>query len=609
MRGPLASYLSHKMQRTVTINGDLSVRLGWQPWIEVADLSVANAAWSDLPTMFHVDRLGLRLELLSVFGRLRFPEVAMTAPRLVIETGRQGEKNWIVGDDAPPALPLFGQLRVEDGTVRYRNPTLRSDVSAHVMTLPAQGETGGALAFAGTGTFRGEKFRIAGKGEDLGALRRVAAPYPLTFNARAADTEIWFDGVVVPNDPENVRGFLKVAGQDMSQLYPLLPAAIPWTPPFRLSGNLAHANGRWTFLEVTGKVGQSDLAGSLSVDGAAPRHKVVADLQSRSLDYRDLGGFLGIPPGKEGARANSASQTRATARRLLSQRVFSDEPYKLARLREFDADVRLRGKSVRVDDVPLDSVDLHVIVDHGVLRLDPVKIGIADGQLVATGLIDANAAIATLDAKIEARNLDLQRIFPELASPRGKSGRVGGSLKVRSAGNNVAKMAAAANGEGALIMAGGEASTLALVLTNLDLAGAVPLVLGGDRTAALHCAASSFAVDNGTVTPRLLVIDTSAVRIDGDGSIDLDAERYNLRLQAKSKKFSIFALRGPIAIGGTLKHPTVGPAVAPIAVRVGIAAGLAAVAPPLALLPFIDPGGAKDVNCAALLAGKGAGTS
>jgi uncharacterized protein involved in outer membrane biogenesis len=152
-------------------------------------------------------------------------------------------------------------------------------------------------------------------------------------------------------------------------------------------------------------------------------------------------------------------------------------------------------------------------------------------------------------------------------------------------------------------MSGGEASTLALLLTNLDLAGAVPLILGGDKTAALYCAATSFAVERGKVDPRFLVVDTSAVRIDGDGLVDLDTERLDLVLKSKSKKFSIFALRGPIVIGGTLRQPTAGPSVGPIAARVGVAAGLAAVAPPLALLPFIDPGGAPDADCRGLLNG------
>ncbi len=53
---------------------------------------------------------------------------------------------------------------------------------------------------------------------------------------------------------------------------------------------------------------------------------------------------------------------------------------------------------------------------------------------------------------------------------------------VKSQGNTLAAMAASANGEAAMVMRGGEASTLALVLTNLDLARAAALLLGGDET-------------------------------------------------------------------------------------------------------------------------------
>jgi hypothetical protein len=72
-------------------------------------------------------------------------------------------------------------------------------------------------------------------------------------------------------------------------------------------------------------------------------------------------------------------------------------------------------------------------------------------------------------------------------------------------------------------------------------------------------------------------------------------------LKGKSKKFSVFALRGPIQISGTFRNPKVSPVVAPVAARIAVAAGLAAVAPPLALLPFIDLGGAEDVNCKTVL--------
>jgi hypothetical protein len=270
--------------------------------------------------------------------------------------------------------------------------------------------------------------------------------------------------------------------------------------------------------------------------------------------------------------------------------VFSDDRFELDRLREYDAHFRFRGKALRVDDVPMDNVEMNIVVDRGVLRYDPVKVGIADGTVTLVGTLDSNGKAPRLDMRLEGRNLDLARIYPELASPRGRAGRFGGFVKVKAQGSSIAGMMKGADGEGALIMSGGEASSIALLLTNLDLAGVVPLVVAGDRTAALYCAVSAFAIGDGLVRPRLLVVDTSRVRIDGEGTIDLANEKYALVLKAKSKQFSIFALRGPIVIGGSLRDPTVAPSVAPIVARVGVAAGLAAVSPPLAILPFIDLG-------------------
>jgi uncharacterized protein involved in outer membrane biogenesis len=598
LRGPLESYLSAQTGRTVRIHGDLSVKFAWHPWVDIGAISVANADWSDLPIMFYVDHVGMRVAPLSFFTRLHIPELRLDSPRLILEKSKEGHRNWVTSDE-PIVLPLVGQVWVADGWTRYRDPRVRADIAVHHLTQAQQGNPD-ALAFAGFGMLNGQRFRIAGQGEGLGALREVAQPFDLTFHMKSGATDAWFDGTVVPNDPENVRGFLKVAGPDMAQLYPLLPTAIPWTPPYRVAGRLAHHPGRWVVTELSGKMGQSDMAGTVTIETDRPRQKVVADLSSQRLDYRDLGGLIGLPPGK----TNSVQQDPKAA--AVGDRVLSPLPFKLDRLREYDAELHFRGKSIRVDRVPMDNVDLRLVIDNGVLRYDPVKLGIASGQLTVTGTLDANKEMPHLDARLEGRNLDLARIFPELASPRGRAGRFGGYLKVRGSGDSVARIAANAHGEGALVMSGGEASALALLLTNLDLAGAVPLILAGDKTAALHCAVTSYAIEDGTVKPHLLVVDTSAVRIDGDGTIDLDNEVPAITLRAKSKKFSIFALRGPIVIGGTLKHPTVGPTVAPIAARVGVAAGLASVSPPLAILPFIDPGGAPDVDCRGLLNGKAA---
>jgi uncharacterized protein involved in outer membrane biogenesis len=196
----------------------------------------------------------------------------------------------------------------------------------------------------------------------------------------------------------------------------------------------------------------------------------------------------------------------------------------------------------------------------------------------------------------------LKQLLPKLTPPNGSAGKVGGRIRAAGVGNSVADMLATSNGEVALVSRGGDASELAIVLTNLDLAHAATLLLTGDRNAPIHCVVADFEATNGRLAVRSLVMDTTAEKIVGEGTVDLANERYALTLEAKSKKASLLALRGPIVVEGTFKSPKVHPATLPVAARVGTSVALGTLLTPLAaLLPLVDVGGGADANCGALI--------
>ena len=518
LREPIANYYSEQTGRKVVIAGDLTVKLAWHPWIDVRGIAISNAPWSDEPVMASVERLGLRVEPLSWFTRLRIPEMEIQGPRAILERNVDGVGNWVMGDTGE--FPLIGRVSVGDARLRYRDPDpqLRLDVSGLALTATdRQGRE--SLVFSGDGSLRGGRFTIAGRAKGWarcvsptrpsrscsprrpvprkrGSTGKSCPRPPRTCAASSRSRDrTWRSSIRCCRRPCRGRRPTRSRGRDPS------PGPLEGHGPFR-QGGPQRREGRVEILTDT------------------PRRKLLADIASNRLDYRDLGGFVGLPPGASAA-ARSPEQKAEAAKLARQDRVFSDDRFELDRLREYDAHFRFLGKAVRVDDVPMDNVEMNIVLEQGVLRYDPVKVGIASGTVTLVGTLDANGKPPRLDARLEGRNLDLARIYPELASPRGRTGRFGGFVKVKAQGSSIAGMARTADGEGALLMSGGEASSLALLLTNLDLAGVVPLVIAGDRTAALYCAVSAFAIGDGLVRPRLLVIDTSRVRIDGEGSIDL----------------------------------------------------------------------------------------
>lgn len=610
LRGPIASYAGHRLQRAVTIDGALRVDLGFPTRVEVDDVSIANAPWSEIQPMAHAKRIVLTFDFRSLL-RVTPDTVQLNEPRVVLEKSANGEANWHFGVAASGEPPAFGSISVDNGTVRYRDPTLRGDITVALQSVQPTPDTS-ELRFTGHGVLRGEPFTLDGHGRGFSALRKVNDPYQLALDLQAGPTRIAFDGTIVPAAPENLRGALDLRGPDLSELYPIIPSPLPWTPPYRLAGDLTHENQQWSFQRIHGTVGKSDLAGDFRIDLSRPRALTTADLSSRKFDYKDLGGLVGVPPGESGDKARTPAQRNELRKRATTGRVLPDQPLDLAKLRNHDVDLRFRGKSVSWGRLPLDDLVAHMVLKDGVLAFEPLDFGIADGHVVSRVTLDASKKVPTAKGEIEVRRVELKRIFPQLASPRGSAGRFGGRAQFSASGNSVADLFGSADGEGAIAMRGGEMSTLQLVLTNLDLATAASLLMrGGDEKADIRCAIAAVHATRGVLVPDIMVIDTSAELIHGGGSVDFRNEKYDLELKADSKKPSLVALRGPVLIGGTFKAPTVHPAVGQAVARIGAAVGLGILAPPLALLPLIDLGDAPDADCRALYqnAGIASGTS
>jgi hypothetical protein len=114
--------------------------------------------------------------------------------------------------------------------VRVRDAKARADVTLEIQTIAAAGDDRATLRFNGKGTLRGEAVQLEGESVGLAQLQDIDDPYRLTLQVRAGRTTVHFDGTIVPSDTENVRGALRLQGPDLSKLYPIVPAPLPWTP-------------------------------------------------------------------------------------------------------------------------------------------------------------------------------------------------------------------------------------------------------------------------------------------------------------------------------------------------------------------------------------------
>ncbi|MGQ0622438.1 MAG: AsmA family protein [Panacagrimonas sp.] len=610
LKRPIAYGVEQATGRRLAIDGDLDVDLGWRPRIVVEKARFANPEWARTPEMIKVERAEVTVDLLALFkGTVMLPRVDLVAPQVELETSATGLRNWQL--KAPPAqpdpstgdkeLPQIGALNVERGELGYVDPASKTDLR---MELKTRTEDGGneVLVAKASGTMRSLELEADATAKMVLALTDLDAPYPFRARLRLGQTRVGVEGTVTGLPQlRAARLQIDLRGNSLAALHPLTALTLPETPPYHIAGLLVREGERWTFDDFQGEVGDSDLSGDVTVTYAQGRPRMVATLQSRQLDLDDLAGFVGATPGTGKGETASPQQERQAIVEEASPRMLPDRPVDLAGLRAMDADVQFTGLSIRNQKLPLDNLAVHLLLEQGRLRLDPLNFGVASGQIVSTLLIDAREPLLALETSIDFTRLDLAKLLPGNARVEAGAGLIGGRARLRGNGASTAALLASANGELGIAMRDGRFSNLLIEGVGLDAAEALRLLIGGDRSVELRCAVLDFEVKDGVLTPRAFVVDTTDTNLQVDGSLSLVDESLDLTIHPLPKDFSPLSLRSPLHVRGTFKNPKIRPDKTLLA-RGGAAVLLAALVNPLAaLLPLIETGPGKNENCDALV--------
>lgn len=605
MRGPIARYVSWRIGRPVQITGDLKVNLfSFTPGASVDGLVIGNPPWLPSPQMAVAQNLTFKMRLLPYLfgGEVYMPLVSVDHPNILIVRDATGRTNWDFngekGSSEGMKIPPIQHFVIKEGHVEIHDLRRRMSFVGTVSSHEDAGGQKAAFTLDGDGLLNNRKFTAAIRGGPLINVD-VAKPYGFQADIHAGPTHVVAAGQIVhPFDLGGIVADMDVTGPNMSQLYYLTGLAWPGTPPYHLKGHLERQDSLYKISNMTGTVGDSDLEGWLSVD-ATGKPFLRGDLKSRVLHFDDLGPLLGAPPAaKDRARALAAGATQAEVAPM--KHLLPDTPLQVDRVRQMNADVTYSADSVKSQDFPLRSASTHVKLTDGVLTLDPMSFTFVQGKLTGSASIDARKDIPATD--IDARLTDIRLEQFVSGNPPSVEGLLVARAKLHGTGISIQKTANTASGAITTIIPSGKIRAAFAELAGINVLNGLGLLLSGDTSDTnIRCAVAHFSVDNGTMTARHFVFDTDPVLITGKGTMALDGESMNLEIQGHPKKFRILHLGAPILITGTLDKPQISVDAGKALPQGGLAAALAFLSPLAAIIPFVDPGLAKDANCASVV--------
>ena len=598
-KSPIERYASEVTGRPFAIRGDLDVDPGSVIRFDAERVFLGNAPWASSPHLARAERVRVDIALWPLLvGRWSVPRIELLRPDLHLERNDSGEANWRLREPSTSRRRIsFDELVIHDGRLRFREPSLRTDLRMEVDTEPpGPDDASSPIVAKGTGRYRNGQFTLSARVDSPLRLLEDGRAYRVDATAEAGATRIRVHGKLrVPIDPDRFELRAEFSGQDLADLYPLAGIPVPESPPYVLRGSLSRDGRIVRYRGFEGTIGDSDLRGDLHVRTGGPRIHARADLVSSHLDFDDLAVLVGAPPSTGAGETANARQEAEARRRAMKPRVLPDRPYDLEKLRLLDADLRFRASRVESKKLPIDSFDAHLNLDSGILKVRPLEVGLAGGQVHGNITFDARRDVIVAVVDLRASGLELPRLFPKIKAT--SVGRIGGEATLEGRGNSVAQMLATADGEVAAVMGAGEVSNLLLELAGLDIAESLKFLIGKDRSVRLRCAYADFGVDDGVARIRSLAFDTTDTVILGEGSISLRDEALDLVLRPRPKDVSPVSLRVPLEVRGNFKDPKLSPQPGRLVARAALAAALFAIAPPAALLALIETGPGKDVGC------------
>ncbi|MGE8232176.1 MAG: AsmA family protein [Stenotrophomonas sp.] len=600
-KGPVERAVQARTGRVLQI-GNLDVDLGRTTTIRGDRITFANARWARQAQMASADRVEIDIRLWPLLrGSVQLPEIRLSHPDVLLETApRKGEPgNWNFLDGGGGQLVQLHSLRINEGRLRFIDTLGRSNIDLAVRSGEArQADAAPPVRVQGKGRWRGAAFTLSGGTESPLELSNSDHPFRIHLDARAGATHAIARGSLT--NPFQLQVFdlqFQLSGQDLDDLYPLIGIAIPSSPPYQLDGRLKRDHERWRYEKFSGRVGDSDLAGDVEIDVAGERPRLTANLLSKRLDFDDLAGFIGAPPKTGGDESANAAQKAQAAQLAAKSTVLPDTPYNLGKLRAMDADVRWKAQRINAPKLPLDDMDAHLLLDNGLLRLEPLNFGVAGGDIRSTVRMDARRAQINTTFNASLRGVQLGQLFPDAKLAEQASGGISGNIRLSGNGNSIAAMLGSSNGDVAVGMGRGHIGNLLMELAGLDVAESLKFLFTGDKQIPLRCAFADFGVHDGLMRSRALAFDTTDTLVIGEGTISLKQEQLDLLLRPRPKDVSILALRSPLRVGGSFKDPSFRPDFKALGIRGAIALTLASIAPPAALLATIETGPGKDVQC------------
>ncbi len=394
---------------------------------------------------------------------------------------------------------------------------------------------------------------------------------PLSFklNAQAAEAELTLSGNVARPLGSEIELALDAKGTRFDTLNKLARASLPpWGPwsaigKFRMSPSGYEVNG------LRLQVGQSALDGIGKVETASGRPRIDIALTAPvvQLDDFKLDGWSPVekkPDEKPKAQSADEIRNKAAEASDQAQKLLSPEM-----LRRQDARLKVEVKQVLSGQDKLGSGRLEAKLENGRADIGPLEVDVPGGGAKLWLGYEPTEQDVKVDLHIDVRKFDYGVLARRIKPQSDVSGSFSLKLDVDSQARYLSDILRHGSGriEFAVWPQNMQSGIFDLWAVNV-LVALVPAVDPG-KASKVNCAVGRFVLKDGKLTDRVIVMDTSRMRVNGVGKADFGDEVFDLRMAPQAKTAQFLSLATPIRVSGPFNNFKIGVSPGDLLVTVG----------------------------------------
>jgi len=379
-----------------------------------------------------------------------------------------------------------------------------------------------------------------------------ASRVPFSLAVDAAGTHIELAGsAALPITQQEAQLEITARGARFDSLNQLARVQLPPWGPWEVKGKFRAGKTGYEIPDMRVQVADSTLAGhgSLTTTGVRPRLDLDMTAPQIQLNDFSLAGFTFAERKNKADKPLSIEELRAKAKEAAaeSQKLLSPQF-----MRKLDASVRVEVAQVLSGKDQLGSGSLNAQIADGRFVLEPMQVNVPGGSARIALSYEPTESDVQLTANVLVDRFDYgilaRRLKPDVNMQGLFSLRM--DIAARAATLDTIMQHADGRIDFTVWPQDMNAGIFDLWAVNLFLA-LLPKIDPGSQSK-VNCVVGRFNLRTGKLGQDALLMDTSRMRVNGQGQVDFETERMRFRFEPRAKEPQFFSLATPVEVDGTL---------------------------------------------------------